>query len=94
MDNGSKLFFGFLTGVVAGFTAGILLSSDERKERVKKQVEDLSKNLRADLSVRLDEGLKKLNEITSSAVENVSEYANKLIQKDKSADTTKKGEKA
>lgn len=58
MCNSSKGFLGFVLGAAVGAAAGILFApdkGDKTRERLSKDAQDLSKNVQAGVSEKMDE---------------------------------------
>lgn len=81
MDNNTKIFLGFLTGVLAGVAAGLLLAP-EKGDATRKLLAEKAKN-------QFGPGWEKANEFAKSMGESISESFNEYSQK-----IFKKGSKA
>jgi len=87
MDNNNKAMWGFLAGFFAGITVGVLVSSDERKEAVRRKAEDLGKNISSDVSQRVEKGIATMNQIAKTALNNVSLLKNTKENEETPAET-------
>lgn len=81
MDNTSKILLGFLTGVVAGSVAGVLLAP-EKGDATRKMIADKAKSLKDNVEHQIGPRVEKLNEVTKSALDTVNDYANKVWKKE------------
>lgn len=82
-DNGNqKVIWGFLAGFFAGVAAGVLLTTDERKEAARAKIDEANNFLRNDVGKRLEEGMEKMNELAKTTFDNINTYASKVIKKE------------
>lgn len=83
MDNNTKIFLGFLSGLAAGVIAGILLAP-EKGDETRKMLMEKAKHLSDE---QIIPRLEKVNELTKALGEAISstlnEYSDKLFHKSK-----------
>lgn len=80
MNDNTKVFLGFLSGLFAGALAGILLAPD-RGDATRRMIAERAKTFGTDFSDQLNPSIDKITELAKSAIDNVSEYANKVLKK-------------
>jgi gas vesicle protein len=91
MDNNTKIFLGFLAGVVAGVAAGLLLAP-ERGTATRKLLLDKAKDLSQDALEKLNPQLEKAGDLAKSFTETIGktlhEYSNKVFKRNQEANVS------
>lgn len=88
-DNGNqKVIWGFLAGFFAGVAAGVILTTDERKEVARAKIDEANNFLRNDVGKRVEQGMEKINDLAKSTFENINTYATKVLKKDDEESST------
>lgn len=92
MNDSAKVLLGFISGLAAGITAGVLLAPD-KGDSTRKLLAEKAKTLSSDVSGKLEQfSMEKINEVAKSAMDSVKDYANKMVQKEKEQPTEVKVE--
>ncbi|MCS6821447.1 MAG: YtxH domain-containing protein [Microscillaceae bacterium] len=79
MENGQKVLFGVITGLLAGTVIGLLLAPNKGEETRQKLLET-AKNLKLDTE-SLKPTLERLSDLTKTAIDTISEYATRYLSK-------------
>ncbi|MDX2305394.1 MAG: YtxH domain-containing protein [Microscillaceae bacterium] len=82
MNDNTKVFIGFLTGLAAGVITGVLLAPDKGDE-TRKMLAERAKSLGSDVSAQFDHlGIDKINEAAKEIANRAIEAVNKILKKE------------
>ena len=90
MNDNTKVFIGFLTGLAAGVITGVLLAPDKGDE-TRKVLAEKAKSLGSDVSSQLDQiNVDKINDVAKEVANRAIEAVNKILKKEINAENNGK----
>ena len=90
MNDNTKVFIGFLTGLAAGVITGVLLAPDKGDE-TRKVLAEKAKSLGSDVSSQLDQiNVDKINDVAKEVANRAIEAVNKILKKEINAESNGK----
>ena len=90
MNDNTKVFIGFLTGLAAGVITGVLLAPDKGDE-TRKVLAEKAKSLGSDVSSQFDQiNVDKINDVAKEVANRAIEAVNKILKKEINAESNGK----